>query len=52
MKIITTNSYFSFTTLCTIGLGDYVPVSNEERALAVIVFLGGVSIFSYIMSQL
>ena len=45
-------TYFAFTTLATIGLGDYVPISNEERAIAVIVLLLGVCIFSYIMSEL
>ena len=47
--MVVINIYYSFTTLCTMGLGDYVPISNEERSLAVVLFLGGVTIFSYIM---
>jgi len=41
--------YFSFTTLSTNGFGDFVPISNEERGIAVILFLGGVTLFSFIM---
>jgi len=35
-------TYFSFTTLSTVGLGDFHPRSNEERALGSIILLGGV----------
>lgn len=41
--------YFSFTTLSTVGLGDYVPKSNSERLVIIVIFLFGISIFSLIM---
>ena len=43
--------YWAFTTLSTVGLGDYYPMSNTERALASMGFLGGVAVFSYIMGK-
>lgn len=41
--------YFAFTTLSTIGFGDYYPYTNFERAFGSMVLLSGVAIFSYIM---
>ena len=41
--------YYTFTTLSTIGFGDYRPLSDEERLFTVCVFLIGVSVFSYLM---
>ena len=41
--------YFTFTTLATVGFGDYNPKADEERLFVVIIFLSGVSIFSYLM---
>ena len=41
--------YFAFTTLATVGFGDYNPKADEERLFVVIIFLSGVSIFSYLM---
>jgi len=41
--------YFSFTSLSTVGFGDYHPRSNSERLLVAFVLLFGVAIFSYIM---
>jgi hypothetical protein len=41
--------YFTFTTLATVGFGDYHPRADEERLFVVIIFLSGVSIFSYLM---
>ena len=37
-------SYWGFTTLTTIGLGDYHPRSDYERLLCAVIFLVGVSI--------
>ena len=37
-------SYWGFTTLTTIGLGDYHPRSDYERILCSVVFLVGVTI--------
>jgi len=42
-------AYFSFTTLSTVGFGDYHPTSSGERLVMVVVMLLGVMVFSYIM---
>tara|TARA_B110000285_G_C15120603_1_gene616873 strand:- start:1272 stop:1733 length:462 start_codon:yes stop_codon:yes gene_type:complete len=42
-------SYYSFTTLSTVGFGDLYPLSDGERLWVVIIMLGGVMCFSYIM---
>lgn len=43
--------YFAFTTLATVGFGDYTPKSGPERLLATFLLLLGVASFSYIMGQ-
>ena len=43
--------YWAFTTLSTVGLGDYYPVSYSERFLAAFGFLIGVAIFAYVMGN-
>ena len=43
--------YWAFTTLSTVGLGDYYPMSNYERGLSSVGFLMGVAVFSYIMGN-
>jgi len=42
-------TYFTFTTLATIGFGDYHPLADEERLWTVFVFISGVSVISYLM---
>lgn len=42
-------TYFAFTTLSTVGFGDYVPISNPERLVGSMILLCGVMIFSTIM---
>jgi len=49
-KLIST-CYFSITTLSTVGYGDLYPVSEYEQLLIVLVMLGGVAFFSYIMGR-
>jgi voltage-gated potassium channel len=44
--------YFSFTSLSTVGFGDFYPVSNIERVTGAIILLIGVACFSYIMGEL
>lgn len=44
-------TYYSFTSLSTVGFGDYHPRSNTERILCAFVLLFGVAIFSYIMGN-
>ena len=41
--------YYSFTSLSTVGFGDYHPRSNPERLFVAFILLFGVSIFSYCM---
>lgn len=44
------STYFSLTSLTTVGLGDYRPVNNIERILCSFILLFGVTTFSYVMS--
>lgn len=41
--------YFAFTSLSTVGFGDFHPKSDIERLLTAFILLFGVAIFSYIM---
>mgnify|MGYP006094390913 CR=1 FL=1 len=41
--------YFSFTSLSTVGFGDFHPRSDIERLMCALILLSGVAIFSYIM---
>ena len=41
--------YWAFTTLSTVGFGDYNPRSDSERLMCAFFMLFGVAIFSYIM---
>lgn len=43
--------YYAFTSLSTVGFGDYYPKSDFERILCAIILLFGVAIFSYIMGN-
>jgi len=43
--------YFAFTTLSTVGFGDYSPKSELERTITAFILLIGVACFSYIMTQ-
>lgn len=45
------SSYYALTTLSTVGYGDFYPISNRERMFAVVIMLGGVAFFSYIMGS-
>ena len=44
-------TYFSFTSLSTVGFGDIKPLSDFERILGAIILLFGVSVFSLIMNN-
>lgn len=43
--------YFMFTTLSTVGFGDFHPRADAERILVVFILLLGVAVFSYIMGN-
>jgi hypothetical protein len=44
-------SYFSFTSLSTVGFGDYHPVNNPERIFIALSILIGVIVFSLILQN-
>ncbi len=44
-------SYFTFTTLSTVGYGDIYARTNNEKLCAVVMMLGGVGYFSFVMSS-
>ena len=44
--------YFSFTTVTTVGLGDYYPVSNYDRIFFSAYILMAVLIFSVVLNNL
>ena len=41
--------YFVMTTLSTVGYGDYTPLTNVEKILAIVIMVMGIALFSYIM---
>jgi hypothetical protein len=43
--------YYAFTSLSTVGFGDYVPRSDSERLFISMVLLFGVLTFSYVMGN-
>ena len=43
--------YFAFTSLTTVGFGDFHPKSNTERIFCAFMILFGNLIFSYIMNE-
>lgn len=45
-------TYFAFTTLSTVGFGDFHPRSNSERLIGSIVMLLGVMINSIVVESL
>ena len=49
-NLVIISTYFSLTSLTTVGLGDYRPVNSLERFVCSFILLFGVSIFSFIMS--
>ena len=43
--------YYAFTTLSTVGFGDYAPRSNVERAIGSFILISGVAMFSFLMGN-
>jgi hypothetical protein len=41
--------YYSFTSLSTVGFGDFNPRSDIERLVVAFILLFGVAVFSYMM---
>jgi len=48
-KIAIKVTYFLFTTLTTVGFGDYAPRSQAEAVLCTIIMFVGVAVFGLIM---
>lgn len=46
-----TSCYFSITTLSTVGYGDLYPISSAEQIVGIVIMLGGVAFFSFIMGS-
>lgn len=44
-------TYYMFTSMSTVGFGDYHPKSDFERLICAIVLMFGVAIFSMIMGN-
>jgi len=44
-------TYFAFTTLSTVGFGDYNPRSNLERCVGIFLLVFGTMIFSDMAGQ-
>ena len=44
--------YFTFTSLSTVGFGDYYPITDGERIISSFILLFGVATFSYTMGEL
>ena len=43
--------YFSFTSLTTVGFGDFVPKSDFERIFTALLIFSGVGVFSFFVGN-
>ena len=43
--------YWAFTTLSTVGFGDYHPKSDSERLMCSVVFVAGIGIFGKVLEN-
>lgn len=50
-EILTVCVYYAFTSLSTVGFGDYHPRTNSERIFCTIILLFGVIIFTLVMDN-
>ena len=44
--------YFAFTTLSTVGFGDFHPRSDPERIICSFILVMGVAVFSVVLGNL
>lgn len=51
LKNMILGTYYAFTTLSTVGLGDLAPRSNAERIICSFILMVGVAIFSVFLGQ-
>ena len=47
-SVVIVMMYWAFTTLSTVGFGDYYPISDSERGIMCFGFLAGVAIFTFV----
>ena len=52
LETLTIVLYFMFTTLSTVGLGDFNPKSEVERLIMTFILMIGVAAFSFIVTNL
>ena len=52
LHIMLLGMYFAFTTLSTVGFGDFNPRSDYERLICIVILLMGVGIFALFMGLL
>ena len=52
LETLTIVLYFMFSTLSTVGLGDFNPKSEIERLVMTLVLMIGVAAFSFIVTNL
>ena len=45
-------TYFAFTSLSTVGFGDYHPMNSFERIICVLIFIFGNGIFGFIIGEI
>lgn len=45
-------TYFAFTTLSSVGFGDYYPRNTQERIVMIIIFLFSLTVFSAILGYM
>jgi len=50
-KVVIISLYYAFTSLSTVGFGDFHPRSDVERLTCAFILLLGVACFSYIMGN-
>lgn len=51
IRVLWSIIYYSFTSLSTVGFGDFNPKSDFERLICMFILMFGVAIFSYIMGN-
>ena len=51
IKVLILANYFAFTSLTTVGFGDFHPRGNIERITGAFILLIGVALFSYVMGN-
>ena len=51
MRVVLIGTYFAFTSLSTVGFGDFHPRSDAERLMTAAILLAGVATFGFILGN-